>query len=156
MWKTLWLLAKEQTGYLEVVQPTKSKLKSFLMPFRPGLNRTPQSTLSMRKRADKQNGNPYTIKTSVIQGRSQKWPKEGVLRPEIAKGGILRMRKLCGYALEHRFVMSFGKNSQKIWANGGEGASDPHIPPLATPLVSTHLALIWTFFFFFAKSRNFF
>ena len=22
-----------------------------------------------------------------VQGRSQKWPKEGVLRPEIAKGG---------------------------------------------------------------------
>ena len=29
MWRTLWLLEKEQTGYLKVVKPTKSKLKSF-------------------------------------------------------------------------------------------------------------------------------
>ena len=32
------------------------------------------------------------------------------------------------------FCWGFGKNYQKLWANGGGGGSDPHIPPLATPL----------------------
>ena len=50
----------------------------------------------------------FKERKSIVQGRSQKWPKEGVLRPEVAKKlpkeGVLRVRKCCGYATERHFA----------------------------------------------------
>ena len=65
---------------------------------------------------------------------SQKWPMEGVLRPEIVKGGGFEGAEALRTRARTSFCYSFDKNDQKIWANG-EG-SDPHIPPpSATPLI---------------------
>ena len=55
------------------------------------------------------------------QGRSQKWPKRGGggLRPEIVKGGGFEDEEALRISARTSFYYSFGKNNQKIWANGG-------------------------------------
>ena len=67
------------------------------------------------------------------EGSSQKRPNEGVLRPEIAKGGGFEGAEVPRKRAQTSFRWTFGKNYQKIWANGR--GFDPHIPPLATPLI---------------------
>ena len=59
------------------------------------------------------------------------------MRPEIAKGGGLKVSERCGYPPERRFVQVLVKITKKFGPMGG-GGSDPHIPPpLATPLPGT-------------------
>ena len=65
----------------------------------------------------------------LVQGRSQKWPKEGVLRPKIAKGGVLRVRKSGGYAPECRFSRVLVKMTRKFEPRG-RGVLTPTSPPL--------------------------
>ena len=54
-----------------------------------------------------------------MQGRSQKWPKEGVLRPEIAKRGGFEGAEALWICARTSFCWSLGKNYQNILANGG-------------------------------------
>ena len=69
------------------------------------------------------------------QGRSQKWPREGVLRAEMVKGGGFEGAEELRIRVRTSFCKSFGENDQKILANGGVGGSDLHVPNLATPLL---------------------
>ena len=66
---------------------------------------------------------------SKYQISSQKWSKEGVLRPEIAKGGGLRLRKRYKYAPERCFVNILAKMAKKFGPIGG-GVLTPISPPL--------------------------
>ena len=52
-------------------------------------------------------------------GRSQKWAKEGVLRPEIAKQGVFGVRKHGGYSPERCFLRVLVKISKNIGPMGG-------------------------------------
>ena len=52
------------------------------------------------------------------------------MRPEIAKGGVLRVRKHCRYAPERRFVRVLVKMTKNLGQWGGVRGSDPHIPTL--------------------------
>ena len=55
------------------------------------------------------------------QGRSQKWPKEGVLRPEIAKGGGSEGAEALRIHTRMSFRRSFGKNDKKNLGQWGWG-----------------------------------
>ena len=77
------------------------------------------------------------------QGRSQKWPKEGVLRSEIVKGGGFEGAEALQIRARALFCYSFGKNDQRIWANGEWGVLTPISPPWLRPcpLIGHHLQL---------------
>ena len=84
-------------------------------------------------------GPVFNVKFGVVrekhQGRSQKWPNEGVLRPHIAKGGCFEGVEVRRIRARTSFFKSFGKNYQNIWVKGG---FRPPSPPLDTPLFSGH------------------
>ena len=63
------------------------------------------------------------------QGRSQKWPKEGVLRPEIVKGGGFEGAEALRICARTSFCSHLGKNYQKIGPMGG-----PVLTPISPPL----------------------
>ena len=64
-----------------------------------------------------------------MQGRSQKWPMKGVLRPEIVKGGSSEGTEVP----ERPFVRVLLKMTKKFGPVGG-GVLTPISPPLAIPL----------------------
>ena len=55
-----------------------------------------------------------------VQGRSHNGlRREGVLRPEISKKGVLRVQKRCRYMPERRFVRVLVKMTKKFGPMGG-------------------------------------
>ena len=68
-----------------------------------------------------------------VHGRSQKWPKEGVLMPKIAKGGGFEGPEALLTRARTSFYYSFVKKWPNILGQWGVGGSDPHIPPWLHP-----------------------
>ena len=66
-----------------------------------------------------------------VQGRSHNGlRREGVLRPEISKKGVLRVQKRCRYMPERRFVRVLVKMTKKFGPMGGGEVLTPISPPL--------------------------
>ena len=59
--------------------------------------------------------------------------RRGFWGQKLPREGVLRALKRCGYVPECRFFRVLLKMT-KIFGPMGWGGSDPHIPPLATPL----------------------
>ena len=70
------------------------------------------------------------------RGVARKDPRRGFWGQKLPKDGILRVRKLCGYAPERRFVRVLVEMTKKFGPMGGEGFWPLYPPPLATPLIS--------------------
>ena len=66
MWRMLWLLEKELTGYLEVVQPIKSRLKLFFNTLMAQVEQ--DTTLSKMANQYKNQRIPRLFAEHVIRG----------------------------------------------------------------------------------------
>ena len=74
-----------------------------------------------------------------FRGIARNGLRKGFLGQKLPKEGVFSVRKHCGHVREHRFVRVFTKITKKLWADGV--GSDPHIPPLATPLSKIDLKM---------------